>query len=76
MATTRKTRKPVNLLTPADFMVFPIREYADDEEGMLGRDEMWVRPVSRTAVPLRNEQTVARAKHLDALAGQVSKLWW
>ena len=42
-----QSRKPVDKLTPTDFVAFPVWEYAIDEEGIAGRDETWVRPTSR-----------------------------
>jgi hypothetical protein len=45
------TRKPVEKLTLGDFRAFPVWKYADDEEGIEGRDETWVRPVDTTVVP-------------------------
>lgn len=51
MPITRKTRKPVQKLQPADFTSFPIWEFASDEEGGEGQDETWVRPVDRAQVP-------------------------
>jgi hypothetical protein len=45
------TRKPVDVLSPEDFESFPIWEYADDEEGVQGQDETWVRPVNSLLVP-------------------------
>ena len=51
MPTTLKTRKPVNELTVADLQSFPIWEFAEDEEGVDGQDETWVRPVRRNHIP-------------------------
>lgn len=48
---TLDTRKPVDRLTLADFAAFPVWAYADDEEGVEGRDETWVRPVDSSVVP-------------------------
>ncbi len=47
---TVKTRKPVNHLRPADFSLFPIWEYALDEEGVDGQDETWVRPLDAKTI--------------------------
>ena len=44
------TRKPVDDLTPRDFSAFPVWEYANDEEGIPGRDETWMRPVQSLPV--------------------------
>jgi hypothetical protein len=49
-APTFRTRKPVDALVEADFVAFPIREYAVDEEGRPDRDETWVKPSSLTAL--------------------------
>lgn len=54
-----ESRKPVDLLTPEDFAVFPVWEYAIDEEGVEGSDETWVRPLGTTIVPLRGYTHVA-----------------
>ncbi|MBE7498377.1 MAG: hypothetical protein HS117_25855 [Verrucomicrobiaceae bacterium] len=51
MKLTKKTRMPVDKLTHAHFEVFPVWEYASDEEGDEGMDETWVRPVSAKQVP-------------------------
>lgn len=53
-AATLRTRKPVDKLTIHDFEAFPVWEYADDEEGIEGRDETWVRPVDTDVVPKRS----------------------
>lgn len=50
MAATLKTRKPVDQLKPSDFDVFPMWEFASDEEGDDDQDETWVRPVKGSAV--------------------------
>jgi hypothetical protein len=47
---TLDTRKPIDRLTADDLLVFPIWEYADDEENVEGRDETWVRPVDAKVV--------------------------
>jgi hypothetical protein len=54
-----QTRKPVDQLTLDDFAVYPVWEYAMDEEGIEGRDETWVRPVDTTIVPKRSYTHVA-----------------
>jgi hypothetical protein len=51
MAATLRTRKPANRLTLDDLEAFPIWEYADDEEGIEGQDETWVRPLRARLVP-------------------------
>jgi hypothetical protein len=47
---TLATRKPIDRLTPEDLLVFPIWEFANDEEEGEGRDETWVRPVDAKVV--------------------------
>lgn len=47
---TAETRKPIDQLTADDLLVFPIWEFATDEEGVEGRDETWVRPVDARTV--------------------------
>ena len=44
------TRKPIDGMTIEDLRAFPIWEFADDEEGVEGRDETWVRPVNARQV--------------------------
>jgi hypothetical protein len=50
MDVTLKTRKPVDKLVASDLAVFPVWEFALDEEGE-GRDETWVRPLNTQVVP-------------------------
>ncbi len=45
MAPNPDTRKPVDELDLGDLSVFPVWEFAIDEEALEGRDETWVRPV-------------------------------
>lgn len=59
MSLTPDTRKPVDLLTLTDLEAFPIWQYADDEEGLEGRDETWVRPLDARSVPRRTYTLVA-----------------
>jgi hypothetical protein len=59
MSLTPHTRKPIQALTLADLAEFPIWEYADDEEGLEGRDETWVRPLAARAVPRKSYTIVA-----------------
>jgi hypothetical protein len=47
---TLETQKPIDRLTADDFLVFPIWEFATDEEHLEGRDETWVRPVDARIV--------------------------
>lgn len=51
MKPTQKTRKPIDKLSLADIAAFPIWEFADDEEGIAGQDETWVRPLIARQVP-------------------------
>lgn len=59
MPPTPDARKPARSLTPADLDAFPIWQFADDEEGIEGRDETWVRPVDARSVPRRSYSIVA-----------------
>ena len=51
MSTTVASRKPINKITVQDLEVFPIWEFAADEEDIEGRDETWIRPVKAKDVP-------------------------
>ena len=51
MAATIATRKPIDQITVADLVDFPIWEFCLDEEGVDGMDETWVRPLAAAAVP-------------------------
>jgi hypothetical protein len=51
MAATLATRKPIDQITVADLVDFPIWEFCLDEEGVEGMDETWVRPLAAAAVP-------------------------
>jgi hypothetical protein len=51
MAATIATRKPIDQITVADLVEFPIWEFCLDEEGVEGMDETWVRPLAAAAVP-------------------------
>lgn len=51
MAATTATRKPIDQITVADLVDFPIWEFCLDEEGVEGMDETWVRPLAPAAVP-------------------------
>lgn len=51
MRPTLRTRKPIDQLRPEDLNVFPIWEFATDEEDVEGRDETWVRPLRTKVVP-------------------------
>src|SRR2546428_2457275 len=63
------TRKPVDRLTPNDFSAFPIWEYALDEEGIEGRDETWVRPLTARVVP-RGQYSLQVAADFKAASGR------
>jgi hypothetical protein len=45
------SRKPVHKVTREDFATFPIWEWAIDEEGLVDRDESYVRPTSHSSIP-------------------------
>lgn len=45
------TRKPIHRLTVEDLEVFPVWEFATDEEDVEGMDETWVKPVQCDAIP-------------------------
>jgi hypothetical protein len=45
MAATLATRKPIDQITVADLVDFPIWEFCLDEEGVEGMDETWVLPL-------------------------------
>ena len=51
MAATIATRKPIDQITVADLVDFPIWEFCLDEEDVEGMDETWVRPLAAAAVP-------------------------
>ena len=51
MAATLATRKPIDQITVADLVDFPIWEFCLDEEGVEGMDETWVRPLAAAVVP-------------------------
>src|SRR5215472_17505777 len=51
MAATLATRKPIDQITVADLVDFPIWEFCLDEEGVEGMDETWVRPLAAAAMP-------------------------
>lgn len=52
MKPTLKTRKPVDKITLEDLRVFPVWEFATDEEGAPGQDETWIKPVRGKVVPM------------------------
>jgi len=51
MPTDLSTRKPINKVTREDFAIFPVWEWAIDEEGEEGQDESFVRPTTHTSIP-------------------------
>lgn len=51
MPTTLATRKPVEDLSAADLEVFPVWEFATNDEGVEGQDETWIKPVDTLAIP-------------------------
>jgi hypothetical protein len=51
MAERIATRKPIDQITVADLVEFPIWEFCLDEEGVEGMDETWVRPLAAASVP-------------------------
>ncbi len=56
-----ETRKPATTLCLSDLSAYPVWEFADDEEGVEGRDESWVRPVDVRVVPRRSYVLVSAA---------------
>jgi len=64
------TRKPINELTVADLETYPIWEFADDEEGVPGRDETWVRPVATCVVPSK-AFSITVAAEITTASGQM-----
>jgi hypothetical protein len=63
---TLRTRKPIDQLRVADLEAFPIWEFATDEEGIPGQDEIWVRPLGRTLVPEQASSLSVAARFLSA----------
>jgi hypothetical protein len=61
-----RIRKPNVKLTQTDFTTFPLWEYADDEEGVEGQDETWVRPVKRKSIPRGRHQIFVAADYVLA----------
>jgi hypothetical protein len=51
MKATLSTRKPVDKISLDDLRIFPVWEYALDEEGQPGQDETWIKPVKTAVVP-------------------------
>jgi hypothetical protein len=48
--TSLRTRMPIDHLTASDLLVYPIWEFAIDEEAIEGHDETWIRPVDAQVV--------------------------
>jgi hypothetical protein len=69
MEVTLETRKPINHLTVSDLSVFPVWEFATDEEGIEGRDETWVRPLDTQVVP-RGLYSLSVAVEFTAACGR------
>ena len=51
MRPTLNTRKPIHQLSTDELVVFPVWEFAIEEEGVEGRDETWARPVDVGTIP-------------------------
>ena len=64
------TRKPVDELDLADLIVFPVWEFAVDEEAVEGQDETWVRPVNTLSIP-RVDLVLALAVTFTTKSGDV-----
>ncbi len=69
MTVTLKTRKPVDHLTASDLSTYPVWEFALDEEGIEGRDETWVRPLSTQVVP-KGQYSLQVAASFKAACGR------
>ena len=52
MTTDLATRRPIRRITSADFSVYPVWEWALDEEQSFGHDQSFVRPTAHTSVPM------------------------
>ncbi len=55
------TRKPVEDLSANDLEVFPVWEFAEDEEGSPEQDETWVRPRASSEIPENASSICVRA---------------
>lgn len=66
MHPTIKTRKPIDKLEITDFEIFPIWEFATDEEGIEEQDETWVRPVDSKVAPLGSYSLSVAAQFLTS----------
>ena len=68
MAATIATRKPIDQITVADLVDFPIWEFCLDEEGVEGMDETWVRPLAAAAVP-NGDYSLSVAAEFETASG-------
>jgi len=59
------TSKPIDDLTQDDLDVFPVWEFALDEEGIEGHDETWVRPLQVATIPLNTYSLSVAADFLS-----------
>ena len=73
MQPTLETRKPVDSLDEIDLLMFPVWEFAIDEEGDDQRedqDETWVRPVDAKVSPQGEYSLIVAAKFLTSSGPQ------
>lgn len=66
MTTTPTTRKPIHKITRKDLALFPIWEFATDEEANLGQDETWVKPKNAKSIGLNLYSLSVSAKFKTA----------
>ena len=69
MAVPLATRKPIDQITVADLIDFPIWEFCLDEEGVDDMDETWVRPVAAAAVPADEAYSLSVAATFETASG-------
>jgi hypothetical protein len=69
VSATLKTRKPVVNLTVTDLRIFPLWEFAIDEESKGDQDETWVRPVNCDTIP-RGAYSQIVASDFSTVAGR------
>ena len=69
MAATIATRKPIDQITVADLVDFPIWEFCLDEEGVDGMDETWVRPLAAAVVPSGDYYSLSVAAEFETASG-------
>jgi hypothetical protein len=62
--------KSVTGLSEADFLSFPVWEYATSEEGVLGQDETWVRPCTASSSVPRGRYSQLVAAEFQTPTGQ------